>query len=112
MIQVLINFFKRPKAQPFNELPPIAVDLDAVLDAVRVEMARNPAEDSAPDQLSFDVFGKRRGKRKWDFHDMEVGEVRRYPIRAHGAIRNHASRNGLKFTCRTTSNGLWVRRVA
>jgi hypothetical protein len=105
MIQAIRNLFKRkplvvPAPPAWTEWQPDVnmTQYLAGLDAVRTEMSK-PAKASHP-------------LRKYDFYDIEVGETRRLPLRAHGALRNWSFRSGKKFTCKTASNGLWVKRVA
>ena len=125
MIQTIINLFRRPKPQPFKDLPPITVDLirsaqreiDFALsiEAVKAEMERRE-ETPKPKQLSFEEFRKERrsrpGGRKWNFHDMEIGETRRLPLRARSAVRKYGQETGKKWTTKQRNNGLWIKRIA
>jgi hypothetical protein len=106
--------------RPVPVPPPSGLDpraLDAVLDAVRVELER-PAIVSAnePRKIRRDRIPARTSRtvhqRRYSFHDLEVGECSREPIRARNAVHNYGYNTGKKFTTTARSNGLWVRRVA
>lgn len=115
MIQAIINFFRKPQPAP---IPLSEQVYEIALDAVRAEMDRKPGRENPAAQMTFEEFREMRRKRpahrprKYHFHDIEIGETCRAPIKAQGAVWNYSHRTGKKFTTRARNNGLWIKRVA